>query len=361
MRLSVLPLLACPGSEADTPCGGPLGPGDGASGLPTRLAPDDPDELLDGELVCADCRTAYPVLSGAAILTPRPIDYLRRHAEAVRRDLARYGFLSHEAQRWLDRRLAASRGSEDYGADFRFSQQFEEPWEIACALASEPDALYGGFAAWLRSVRGQGPYDLLARWARERCQNRGLALDIGSGGGGLVARLAPHFAAVFGADLSLLAVLLARRVLLHRPSPERSYLLTLRPGREVERPLRVAPTGNAEFVVADCRALPFRAGLFDTVCSSNVADLVGIDAAVDAAVRAMRPEGLFLLANPFYFRREAAPAEEPREALRRTLERRGLRVEVEQDGVPWLWATYDRHWRIYFVYCMAARRALAAG
>jgi hypothetical protein len=30
-------------------------------------------------------------------------------------------------------------------------------------------------------------------------------------------------------------------------------------------------------------------------------------------------------------------------------------VEAERDGVPWAWFTYDRHWRLYFNYCAAAR------
>lgn len=355
MKQSVLPLMACPAPARGGACGGPLSAG-GRSGPDPVTVPGDPDELREGALLCGACGTEFPVLSGVAILVPDPGLYVRTYRGALLRDLDRHGTLSPGARAWLSRRGKPPGGEEDYGADFRFSQQFEDPWTIARAMADPPADLYGPFAGWLEQASGHGPYDVLAGWARELAREPHLLLDAGCGGGGLVGRLAGRFGASFGVDLSFLAILLARRVLLHQPEPEGSYLLSLRCGEEVERPLVFPRAERAEFVVGDCRALPFPPGLFDAVCSSNVIDIAGLEPSLDEAERVLRPGGVFLLSDPFYFREGEAPKGEPRAAVRAALEARALGVEREQDGVPWAWATYDRHWRLYFNYCSAARK-----
>jgi SAM-dependent methyltransferase len=326
------------------------------AGLALRASPEDPDEVLEGGLRCAACGTEYPVLSGAAVLLPRPDNYLRRYQRAILRDIDRHGQFSPEGRFWLNRNFSKGAKQDDYGADFRFSQQFEDPWTMAQAMAEDPSALYGPFAAWLRSVSGQGPYDVLASWAGELARERRLFLDAGCGGGGLLARAASRFRAAFGVDYSFLAVLLARRTVLHRPEPERSYCFSVRRGQEVERPLSVRRVENGEFVVGDCSAMPFAPGLFDVVCSTNMIDIAGLDASLDEGARVTRPGGAFLVTDPFYFRDGEAPPGDPRAALRGALERRGFLIEREQDAVPWAWATYDRHWRLYFNYCVAARQ-----
>jgi SAM-dependent methyltransferase len=357
MKLSATPLLACPAPLKAAVCGGSLAVNENPP-FPARTAGDDPEELLDGALTCLACRTEFPVLSGEAVLTPQPGDYLRKYYRSVTRDLDRYGRISQEARIWLDRRFGRDPGSEEYGADFRFSQQFEHPWDVARAMTKDPGELYGTFGEWLKGV--ETPYDVLAAWTLGSSRGQGLALDSGCGGGGLVSRLASGFAQVFGVDLSFLAVLLARRTLLHVPEAERSYYLSARRGYEIERPLNVKPRRNVEFVVADCSRLPFPPQLFDAVSSSNVIDIAGIDRPLDEAARVLRGGGVFALSNPFFFRDGEAPQGEPREVVRTALAERGLLPEVERDGVPWAWVTYDRHWRLYFNYCVAARKEPAA-
>jgi SAM-dependent methyltransferase len=353
MKLSVLPFLACPASSRGKLCAGALTVSS-ALPFPERRAEGNADELLEGVLACSRCRTAFPILSGVAVLTPDPEDYLRRFYPSVLRDLKRYGALSGDAQRWLERRPGRNPGTEEYGADFRFSQQFERPADVAEAMTEDPQRLYGSF---LHSFGEAGPYDVLAAWAAELPGERHLALDAGCGGGGLVARLARSASHAFGIDLSLLGVLLARRVMLHQPAGERSYLLNVRRGLEVERPLPGPFSPNTEFFVADCCALPFPDGLFDLVTSCNVIDIVGVEGPLNEVARLTRSGGRALVSAPFFWQEGKAPEGEPVGVLQKALAERGLRLEAERDGVPWAWATYDRHWRVYFNYCAAARKA----
>jgi len=355
MKSAAVPLFACPASKGEARCGGALRL-EGGEALPLLMAVGVPDEVLEGVLRCGDCSTVYPILSGVAVLHPEPDDYLARFYHSVIRDLDRHGSLSVTARSWLTRRFSRDPRREEYGADFRFSQQFEDPWDVACALSADPEKTFGPFAQWLRSIRGQGPYDLLAKWAGEYAAERHLVLDAGCGGGGLVSRVAPLFGLAFGIDLSFLGILLARRTVLHRPEAERSYMLRVRIGQERERPLSLRPSSNAEFVVGDAAALPFPEGLFDAVCSSNIIDIVGIDGPLDSATHVLRPGGVLLLTDPFYFRAGQAPEGDPVRAMRTHFRSRGLQVETERDAVPWAWATYDRHWRLYFSYCAAARK-----
>ena len=354
MKRSVLPLCACPGRR-ESPCGGALVLRESVA-LPELADGADPDELREGTLACVKCRVEYPVLSGVAILAPDPDGYVRRYHDALVRDIKRHGTLSDAARRWLSKRARSSVKKDDYGADFRFSQQFEAPHYVAGAMTTDPDALYGKFAAWLESIHDESPYDVLGAWAANRVRLRRLALDAGCGGGGLVARLAQSYQTVLGVDWSFLAILLGRRAVLHRPEAEREYVLRTHGTAGVRRALRIPRADNAELVVGDCAALPFPSGLFDAVCSCNVIDIAGMDRTLDAAATALSPGGALLLSDPFYFREGEAPEGEPVAAVRAALTARGLQIEAEADGVPWAWATYDRHWRLYFNYCVAARK-----
>lgn len=352
MKLSVLPLLACPRDSSGKPCGGALFASD-TPVFPQLRSPRDADELLEGMLSCSQCGLEFPVLSGVAVLMPDAVGYLRKYYRSVKRDLDRYGSLSATGRSWLERRCGREGGAEEYGADFRFSQQFERPADVAAAMVPEPERFYGRY---LDGFREAGPYEVLAQWAGELPGERHLALDAGCGGGGLTARLSRVAGTALGIDLSLLAILLARRAMLHQPQPERSYMLNVRRGLEVERPLPGPPGGNLEFFVADACRLPFAGGLFDLTASCNVIDIVGLEGPLDEVARVTRAGGRVLLSDPFFWQEGKAPDGEPVAVLKEALARRGMEVLVERDGVPWAWATYDRHWRVYFNYCAAALR-----
>jgi len=92
-------------------------------------------------------------------------------------------------------------------------------------------------------------------------------LDAGCGAGYYGLRLAEHAARVIGVDASPRMIELARRRRL------------------------AASVSNAEFLVADLGALPFRDGSFDFVVSRNALHLTSMEATVPELRRVLRPQG----------------------------------------------------------------------
>jgi ubiquinone/menaquinone biosynthesis C-methylase UbiE len=96
-------------------------------------------------------------------------------------------------------------------------------------------------------------------------------LDAGCGAGYCSLRLAEHAARVVGVDLSARMIALAK-------------------SRQAE-----ASAGNAEFLVADLRRLPFRNHSFDFVVSRNVLHLTPMETAAPELCRVIRPRGRLLV------------------------------------------------------------------
>jgi ubiquinone/menaquinone biosynthesis C-methylase UbiE len=100
---------------------------------------------------------------------------------------------------------------------------------------------------------------------------RPLVLDAGCGAGYYSLRLTEHAAGVIGVDLSPGMIALAKN-------------------RQAE-----ASAGNAEFLVADLRRLPFRDHCFDFVVSRNVLHLTPMETATRELCRVIRPRGRLLV------------------------------------------------------------------
>ena len=356
MNLSKLPFLVCPARVKDTPCGGPLTVGEGP--LATLYAPGTEDELWEGGLTCSRCTGWYPVVAGVAVVLPDVQGYLGANGTRMATDAEQYAGLSAGAATWLRAQAAADTGAKPYGADFRLSQHYDTLADAVDALT--PDGtLYDSFRANVREWSVCQPFDVLAEMGERHGRHGGLLLDAGCGPGGLTYRMAANAMLAFGIDVSFLAILLARRVVLRLPNPLHAYELRQTTSTTVERPLPAETRPQTEFLVADCRALPFAAGLFDTVCSANVIDMAGGEPVVQESARVLRREGLFLLTDPFKFESpdDLGGEVDPLHATRLWMERARLHVLEERDGVPWAWPVYDRHFRLYFNYCAAARKA----
>ena len=371
MRHRTCELLICPGRAGAPPCAGGLAPSEG--GLPARRAVEAPDELLEGTLACDRCGAEYPVISGVLILVRDVSAYLTRYCRAVLSSAALHGTVSDDLARWLERHHPDAPGlpAADQPLDVNLPGSMDRLSDLVGG-----DARYGTFAKFVREWQGRSPYDRLASFARTLEAPQGLAVDSGCGAGAMALRLAPMARYVLGVDHAFSAVLLARRLLLHQPRPKEDYELRRSAEayelRSTARALAAAaptsgaggpPLGNADFIVADSMDLPLADGSAALVAGANILETDSLRATLRESSRVLQQGGLLLLTDPF----KAAPAvfsdaaADPVASLRRFLAGLDLRVEVEEDFVPWIQYQYDRHFQVHLNYCAAARKSSPGG
>lgn len=325
-----------------------------------RVAADDSEELLEGNVVCEACQSWYPVFAGVLILVAGPRRYLGQHFSSLMSWAGVHGDLSKEVLHWMaeEHFELHDAGKVRDALDSSAVLHYERAGELMAGLP-----LPESFRIFLEEWSGSGPYDVLEDMAgrlqapESSLEDDRIAVDAGCGAGGLVSRLAQHYDAVFGVDLSFSSILMARSILLHRPQP---YRHLVRSERDVLHPgsLDHARRPNVELLVADCAALPFGDGAAHAVVSANVIEIVHPCTPLREARRVLRKGGLLLFTDPFKFR----VAELSHRSLGRLDETKtylaslGMRLVEERDFVPWIWYEFQRQVQIYFNYCGAFRK-----
>ena len=230
--------------------------------VPLTLDSDDrdTDEIIDGRLVCPECRQEYPIEDGVAIVLPRRSRPLLSNVGGYNS----WGMLS--AYLW-----------SHYGEFF-----------------NDPDAT-----------------DAYRRWSASFIISRGYALDIGCAVGRLSFELSKTHARVIGVDTSLSFITQARALLRQR----RLVFDLITEGLIAERRVcDLDPAWNyagVDFIVADALALPFPRGFFATVASVNILEKVShprrhlVD--VDRVLR--QENAMFVFADPFSWDQSVSPPE----------------------------------------------------
>jgi SAM-dependent methyltransferase len=284
----ILDVVACPQDD----CGGRLAAGSGV-------------------LRCRRCATLYPVVAGVAVLVPAPAHWMRAHRDAVLATLAEHGAANRAALTLVDAFAGAAPDAEPsrFGDDWIDTPSALPPGAVGAAVAplfdaEPPEAVLDGLL--------DGPL--------------GTALDLGCGDGALSERLARRAERLVVADLSLRAVLRARR-----------------------RARR-----GAAGIVADAEHLPLARGRLDAIAAANLIDL--LDAPADflaGAATTLRRRGRLALSTPQPGLGD--PDDDP-DVLRGLLEAAGLRITADRDGVPWLRRHRARYLQIYTCWAAVARR-----
>lgn len=373
MRQRTLAHLICPArGESPLACGGALALHE--NGLPPRWATSAgsaaiEDELIEGTVRCARCGAEYPVLSGVLILVRDVAAYMTRYCRSVLSAAALHGTVSDVLARWLERHHPDAPGLQvtDQSLDVNLPGSMDRLSDLVGG-----DARYGTFAKFLREWQGRSPYDRLASFAGSPGADHGLAIDSGCGAGAMALRLSAVSRFVLGADQAFVAVLLARRLLLHQPRPMDDYVLrrsadafelrSTAHALSVASPMRGGsgvPIDNADFIVADSTELPLPDATAGLVAGANILEASSLRAVLRESARVLKPGGLMLLTDPFRATPEVfsdRPAD-PVALLHRFLEGLGLHVEVEEDFVPWIHYHYDRHFEVHLNYCAAARKS----
>ncbi len=208
------------------------------------------DEIIDGQLVCPECTRRYDIHEGIAVVVP-------------------------------EKTLPLTRDTAGYGS---FSMLSSYLWSHYSEFFNGPDAT-----------------DAYQRWAAAFTPQDGFALDIGCSVGRLTFELTKTHDRAIGIDTSWSFIRAARNLsktgrlefdMIMEGQITKKRACDLDPGYQLE---------NAEFLVADAMALPFRSNRFAMAGSVNILEKVPDPARhLAEANRVMDPDGArFLLSDPF--------------------------------------------------------------
>lgn len=227
--------------------------------LSASILSEDGGDIAEGELLCPECGTRYPIAEGLADLTPPKAASMAAQARYAEESMVAAYLWSHYADLWGD---------------------------------PEATDAYGRWSELLRPAPATA------------------ALDAGCSTGRLTLEAAAACGFAVGVDLSRPFIKAARRL-------ARTGSLAFRPPLEgwlaeerlIELPERLRGV-RAEFLLADVQALPFRRESFGAAASCNIVDKVPrpLDHLRQCQRVCARP-GRLLVCDPFSWSVEAAPPE----------------------------------------------------
>jgi SAM-dependent methyltransferase len=263
-------------------------------------------------LVRCEACGPYPVLGGVPVLVIDPAAWCARFHDAALAALAEHGEADREAVSVVEA-FAEGRDlpREPFGDDWTRHER---------AGAEAPRWSRGPAARALRTLaaleRTGGPGAFIERRARQAA----VVLEVGCGAGLRSSALARRARSLILGDLSLRAVLAARRR---------------------------AAQGEADVVgvVLDAEALPLRRASVDLVVAEHVVDLLEEPGAFFASARAaVRRGGRLLLTTP-----EPALGTDDDGAAAALAWQAGFAVKARLDGLPWLRLNSPRFIETYLV------------
>ena len=191
--------------------------------LTARVERETRDDIIEGQLVCPACARRYEIQAGIAVVVP-------------------------------EKTLALTRDSGGYGSSAMLSSYL---WSHYSEFFNGPDAT-----------------DAYKKWAAAFSPRNGLALDIGCSVGRLTFELTKTHDRAVGIDTSFSFIRAARNL----AEQKRLEFDLIMEGRIAEkRSGSLDPAfeyQNAEFIVADAMALPFRSSRFATAGSVNILEKV---------------------------------------------------------------------------------------
>ena len=191
--------------------------------LTVDIQKETDDEIIEGRLNCPDCGRHYEINEGIAVVVP-------------------------------DKTLPITRNMAGYGS---FSMRSSYLWSHYSEFFNGPDAT-----------------DAYKKWAAAFERRKGWALDIGCAVGRLTFEMTKTHDRAVGVDTSLSFIRAARKLSTRRHLEFDLIMegeITERRESLLDQAFRFE---NAEFIVADAMALPFRSDRFATASSVNILEKV---------------------------------------------------------------------------------------
>lgn len=218
--------------------------------LTVDIQKEDDEEIIEGQLICPDCSKRYEIHDGIAVVVP-------------------------------DKILPITRETAGYGS---FSMLSSYLWSHYSEFFNGPDAT-----------------DAYKKWATVFTSQKGWALDIGCSVGRLTFEMTKTHDRAVGIDTSRSFIRAARSLAARR---HLEFDLIMEGQITEKRSCTLDPDfelGNAEFIVADAMALPFRSNCFATANSVNILEKVTDPALhLSEANRVMdKANARFLFSDPF--------------------------------------------------------------
>ncbi len=357
MKLTTLEDVVCPNMVREQACTGDLRIADVFN---VRSASNN-EELLEGILTCTECGAEYPVLCGVLVLLRDVASFFRERFWSITSTAALHG---------ASRQILGYLEQKGYHLSTRSYRQpdYDSPRWLEMFLCLHYDSLVSllpqehPVLSLCQSV-DKDFWETVTDEVRSGIIEGRFALDVGCNVGGMLYRLSPRFARVYGIDISFSGVLTARSVLLGQPETRRHYALYREGNLFEERVLNVETTDNVDVIVASGLEVPFKRH-FDLVSTLNVLDVVPDPPGLLKSIsRTLVNQGFLVLSSPYTWIADDAPVERwlggtngisSPDALRNELKRLGMSIVHEIDGIPWIWREYDRWFRVYLVHCVLA-------
>jgi SAM-dependent methyltransferase/uncharacterized protein YbaR (Trm112 family) len=218
--------------------------------LTVEIRQEIDDDITEGSLTCPLCKKGYDINDGIAVVVP-------------------------------EKSLPITRNMAGYGS---FSMSSSYLWSHYSEFLNDPDRT-----------------DAYKKWAKALTPGKGWALDIGCAVGRLTLEMTKTHDRAVGIDTSLSFIRSARK-LMHQRSLEFDLIvegeITERRSGNLDPAFRFE---NADFIVADAMALPFRTDRFATASSVNILEKVPDPSLhFSEANRVMdKTKARFLFSDPF--------------------------------------------------------------
>lgn len=290
----------------------------------------------DALWACDRCDVLYPVLGGIPILTLDPADWLATYWDAALAALAEAGRIGPHTVSLAKQIAMTAAGAEQ--------RRFGDDW-----VAHERDGLPDIPKPPIdhvkhQAVTGQAAevfYEWMLQHQHAATQSALNALgsadshpiiEVGPGAGNLTAQLAKRGAPVVVIDISLRSVLIS---------------------------LEAAGSAAATIgIVADAQALPIATHAAKAVMAINMIDLLEKpEDFLASAHRVLAAHGDLVITTPRPDLNRYADPSEDEQTLSELVAAAGFDSVQTQNALPWLRAHHSRHYEIYWVMLLSARRA----